>query len=46
LSGRKVFYFVSYKQRGKKKLHQLKDQKVIVLSARVHPSESNSSYVM
>lgn len=46
LSGRKVFYFVSYKQRGKKKLNQLKDQKIIVLSARVHASESNSSYVM
>lgn len=46
LSGRKVFYFVSYKQRGKKKLMQLKDQKVVVFSARVHPGESNSSYVL
>lgn len=46
LSGRKVFYFVSYKQRGNKKLNQLKDQKIIVLTARVHPGESASSYIM
>ena len=47
LSGRKVFYFVSYKQqKGNKKLNQLKDQKLIVFTARVHPSESGSSYVM
>lgn len=46
LSGRKVFYYICYKSKMSKKVHQLKDQKVIVLSARVHPSESNSSYMM
>lgn len=46
LSGRKVFYYICYKSKQPKKIHQMKDQNIIVLTARSHPSESNSSYIM
>lgn len=47
LSGRKIFYFEIYKKKaGDKKAPQLKGQKIIFLTARVHPSESNSSWVL
>ena len=41
-----MFYFICYKSKSKKKVFQLKDQNIIVLSARVHPGESLSSYIM
>ena len=46
LMGRKVFYFECYKSNEKLKSTTVKNKKMIVLTARVHPSESCSSIVL
>lgn len=44
--GRKVYYFEAYRAEEKIKLSGIKGKKVVVLIARVHPSEACSSYMI
>jgi len=46
LMGRKVFYFEAYKADDKLKSGNIKNKRIIVLTARVHPGEACSSYVL
>lgn len=46
LSGRKVYFFACYKNTDQTKIRQLKNRKIIFLTARSKPSDSNSSHVL
>lgn len=48
MTGRKVSYFEAYraKEKEEKKTADLKNKKIIVLFARVHPSEAAASHVL
>lgn len=44
--GRKVYYFEIYKSEEKLKTANIKNKKIIVICARVHPGEACSSFVL
>lgn len=46
LTGRKLFYFEAYRASEKQKTSNIKDQKIIILMARMHPSETASSFLL
>lgn len=46
LTGRKLFYYEAYRSRQKVKTSQLKDMKIVVLTARVHPNEPASNHML
>lgn len=41
-----MFYYIGFSSKAKKKLHQLKNYKFIILFARSSPAEGNTSYAM
>lgn len=46
LMGRKMFYYEAYKSDEKLKLSAVKGKRIMVVMARVHPGESNSSFTL
>ena len=46
LTGRKLFYYEAYRAKEKTKTNMLKGQKIIILMARMHPSETASSFAL